>query len=360
MPVFPTPRVYGAGPSLRWGVLAPGRIAAAFVGAVQERTAGIGTGQRIVAVASRSPERAAGFAARFGIERAHAGYEQLVADPQVDVVYIAAPASEHRTLGLLAIAAGKHVLIEKPLGMDATEARELVAAARAAGVLLMEAMWSRYFPQASVIRDLIADGALGEVRGVHADFGHVAPTDPGHRMQHPELGGGAVLDLGVYPIQLASMAAGPAVAVTAVGSLAPSGVDAFNTTVLRHASGAQSTLTTSMITRSASRAAILGGTARIELEGPFHVPGGLTLIGAEMGAVPQRWDDRTGVTMFGGLAWEAEAAAEFIGEGRLESPVHTHDETVAILETADQILRQLRAAAGQHQPAFSTTPGGTR
>lgn len=340
--IFPEPDIFVAGsgePQLRWGVLAPGNIASAFVKAAHKHTT-----QRFVAAASRSAERAREFTERFGIARAYGGYEHLVADPDVDVVYVAAPASEHLELGMLAIQAGKNVVIEKPLATNASDARQLTEAARAAGVFLMEALWSRYFPQASVIRKLVADGVLGEVRSVFADFGMAGNPDPSHRLHRPDLGGGALLDLGIYPIQFSSMVLGPPTEVVSMGVLEKTGVDAMSTSFLRHATGAQATVLTSIGERTPSRAYIAGAEGRIELDGPFHIPGGLTFGVNDFLSAPQRWDDPTGVTMMDGLSWEATAAARYIGEARSESPLHTHAETVQILGTIDEIRDQLQRA----------------
>jgi len=326
-------------PVLRWGVIAPGGIARAFVHAVRTHTA-----QRVVAVASRSLERAEAFAADFAIDRSFASYEQLVADPGVDVVYVAAPQSEHLALGLLAISAGKHVLVEKPMTTNAADARTLMDSARAAGVMLMEAMWSRYQPQSAVIRALLAEGVLGEIRSVDADHGQLIPFDPEHRLYRPELGGGALLDLGIYPIQFDSMVLGAPRSVTAVGGLAKTGVDAYSTLVLTHDNDAQSTLTTTLLTRTPTVAVIAGSEARIEVAGPFHIPTGLTLSDNEFFGQVMEWDDPTGVRIMDGLSWEATALAQYVGEGRTESPLHTLDETVSILETIDEARRQLGAA----------------
>lgn len=336
---FPTPDLFtpGAGePALRWGVLAPGKIAGSFVGAMHRHTA-----QRVVAVASRSLERAELFAREHRADTAYGSYTELVADPAVDVVYVAAPASEHLTLGLLAIGAGKHVLIEKPLATNAADARLLVDAAASAGTLLMEAMWSRYLPQASVIRQLVADGVLGEIRAVHADFGQAKAANPGHRLFRKELGGGALLDLGIYPVQLASMVLGPPSTITAVGAIGDTGVDIYSTLVLGYRGLAQSTLSTSLMARTPSVAAIMGTDARIELGSPFHIPTTLVLGDNEFLAPTLTWQDPTGLTLLEGLAWEATALATFVGEGRTESPLHGLHETVSILATIDEALRQL-------------------
>jgi predicted dehydrogenase len=338
--LFPAPEMYlpeSGEPPLRWGILAPGHIAAAFAGALRDHTA-----QRVVAVGSRSADRASAFGDRFGIERAHGSYEALVGDDGVDVVYVAAPASQHLELGLLAIAAGKHVLIEKPLATDATDARLLADAARAGGTFVMEALWSRYLPQASVIRRLLADGVIGAPRGVIADLSQAIPEDPDHRLRRPELGGGALLDLGIYPIQLDRSVMGAPTSVTAVGGMTDTGVDAFATLVLGHGAQAQSTLTTSILARAGGGASILGSEGRIDLAGPHHIPTTLTLRGTTLAGPSATWTDPTGIARYGGLSWQANALARFVGEGRSESPVHGLDESVAVLEVIDEARRQLQ------------------
>ncbi|MGA1836672.1 Gfo/Idh/MocA family oxidoreductase [Herbiconiux sp. 11R-BC] len=340
---FPEPEIFFPGrgePVLRWGIVAPGWIAGYFAGAVNRHTH-----QKLAAVASRTLARAEAFAAEHGVDRAYGSYEELFGDPELDVVYIAAPQSEHLTLGLLAIASGKHVLIEKPLATNAADARTLVAAAREAGVLLMEAMWSRYQPQASVIRSLVTDGVIGEVSWIAADHGQAIPADPEGRLYRRDLGGGALLDLGIYPIQLDSMVLGAPTSIHAVGGMTSTGVDAYSTVTLGHGDGAQSTLMTSILTRTPTTAVIAGSEGRIEMAGPFHIPTTLTLAGLDLFGPVQTWTDPTGVALMDGLAWEATALAQYVGEGRTESPLHTLDETVTILETIDEALRQVEAGA---------------
>lgn len=339
---FPEPVLFspGAGePALRWAVLAPGSIAGAFVSAMHRCTP-----QRVVAVGSRSAERAERFAADHGIDRAYGSYEAVVTAPDVDVVYIAAPQSEHLKLGLLAINAGKHVLIEKPFATNAADARTLVAAAAGAGVFAMEAMWSRYLPQSSIIRTLVDDGVLGDLRGVYADHGQAIPADPNGRLYRPDLGGGALLDLGIYPVQLDSMLLGAPTRISAVGGMTSTGVDAYSTLVLDHGVDVQSTLSTTILARTPTTAAILGTEARIEIGSPFHIPTSLVL--ADNGFLTEtlRWEDPTGLPIFDGLSWEATALATYVGQGRTESPLHTLEETVSILETIDEALRQISEA----------------
>lgn len=342
---LPRPELFttGAGePALRWGLIGPGWIAGEFVGAVHRHTR-----QRFTAASSRSLERAAAFAAEHGIDHALDDHRALVGHPDVDVVYVATPQSEHLELGLLAIAAGKHVLIEKPLALTATEAQQLVDAGQTAGVLVMEAMWSRYLPQTSIVRQLLADGVLGAVEAVHADHGQAIPADYSHRLYRPELGGGALLDLGIYPIQFDSMVLGAPTDVIATGGMTATGVDAYATLALRHGGSVQSTLTTSMLTRTPTRAAIAGSDARLEFDSFFYTPSSFRVLANDPNAPisgPELiFTDNTGRRLFDALSWEATALARFVGEGRIESPLHTLDETVSILATIDTARAQLRA-----------------
>ncbi|MFJ4295656.1 Gfo/Idh/MocA family protein [Curtobacterium sp. NPDC089689] len=340
---LPAPHLYRSGssePALRWGLVGPGWIAGEFVDAAHRHTQ-----QRFTAVASRSPERGAAFAAAHGIEHVVGSIVELAARDDVDAIYVATPQSDHLASGLSAIAAGKHVLIEKPIALNANEAQQLVDAGRAAGVLVMEAMWSRYLPQTSVLTQLLHDGVLGEIRALHADHGQRIDADPSHRLYRPELGGGALLDLGIYPVQFASLFLGTPQSVTAVGTMTDTGVDAQSTLVLEHSGGAQATLTTTLLARTPTGAAVAGSEATITVDPYFYTPTTFTLAGAAHDSTALHWSDESGLRGFEALSWEATAFASFVGDGRIESPVHGHDETVAILHTIDQALAQLPAPA---------------
>jgi predicted dehydrogenase len=309
------------GPTLRWGVLAPGTIATDFA-----RTIHRNTGQRVHAVASRTIERAQKFARDHGIERAYGDYEQLVADPGIDIVYVAAPHSEHRKLALLAISAGKHVLIEKPIGLNATEARQIAGAARAAGVFAMEAMWSRFLPQTTIVDRLIRDGVLGDIGIVTADFGAAFEYDPTSRAFDPALGGGALLDIGVYPIWFAHFVLEAPMSVAAVG--------------------AQALVSTSLFVPTPVAATVSGTLARIEIDTMFVAPSGFTLHSHESDEVLS-WQDQSGLHWRDGqhwrdgLAFEATAVAQHVADGLTESPLHPLDRSIAVLETIDEARRQL-------------------
>ncbi|MDQ2624839.1 MAG: Gfo/Idh/MocA family oxidoreductase [Actinomycetota bacterium] len=331
-------------PALRWGIIAPGWIASHFARAIHAQST-----QRAVAVGSRTLARAEEFAARFEIPRAHGGYDAVLADPDVDVVYVASPHSEHRDQALAAIAAGKHVLVEKAFTRNAAEAREVIEAARAAGVLVMEAMWSRYLPHTDVVRQLLDDGALGDVHRVEADFGSRAEVGPDHRLLDPALAGGVLLDLGVYPLAFASFVArhsgagalptGEGLQVT--GELAPTGVDA-QVSVQIAVGRLHASLFTTMLAETPQTALVAGSLARVSLGPKFYLPGPVTLSRGDASAT---WDQNR-VTGLDGLAFQAAALARFVAEGRTESPLEPLDETLAILETADAI----RSAIGVRYP----------
>ena len=332
----PTHTPLRGGPVLRWGVLAPGTIAEAWTSSLHRFT-----DQRVAAVASRTPARAQAFAARHGIPRAHGGYEALLADPDVDAVYVAAPHSEHLPLALLALDAGKHVLVEKPAGLNADQARVLAGAARRTGRFAQEAMWSRFLPQTTVLDRLVRDGALGDVLAVTADFGELFPTDPEGRAYNPALGGGALLDVGVYPIWFARFVLGAPDRVTATGSMTTTGVDAQVALVLDYASRAQAVLTTSMLVATPLRAVVAGTAARVEYTGPYLAPSGFVVRSGDR--VLAEYRDPNGLAWHDGLCYQAEAMAAHVAEGRAQSPLHSLADTVGVLEIVDAAAAQVAA-----------------
>lgn len=325
-------------PPLNWGILAPGGIASTMVEALQRFTR-----QRVVAVGSRSAERGASFAQRFGIGRVHDSYEALVADPEVDAVYVASPHSHHRDHALLAIAAGKHVLVEKAFTRNAAEALEVVDAARAAGVACVEAMWTRFLPTSDIVRQLLASGALGEVETFTADHGQWFALDPASRLFAPGLAGGALLDLGVYPVSYASFVLGAPTGVVARGTLTETGVDRQVSAVLTYASAAQSVVHTTLAARTPTVAAISGSEARVELDGPFYAPGVVRLVtrdGEVRESAPPVIEGHLG------LCHQAAHLAQLVADGASESPLLPWAETIAVMETLDE----LRAQVGVRYP----------
>ncbi len=261
------------------------------------------------------------------------------------MVYIATPHPLHHDLALDAIAAGKHVLIEKPVAMSAGEARAITDAGRAAGVLVMEAMWTRYLPQADIIRQVLADGQLGEVHLVRADFGFSMQPDPSHRLWNAQLGGGALLDAGVYPISFASSVLGAPTSVTATGAVASTGVDTRADLLLVSGSGATAMASTSIVTSMPITASILGAAGRLEVLSPFFGPSGITLTTGSIGSEETgTWRDETFENLHEGLGYQATWFASYVAEGRVESPVHGHDEIVSVMATIDEARRQIADA----------------
>lgn len=342
----PRPLFTTAVPSLRWGVVGTGSIAGRFVQALR-----LHSSQQVVAVAARDVERSALFAARHGIPGCPATPAELVDDPDVDVVYIATPHSSHRDLALLAIGRGKHVLIEKPIAASAAEAAEIAAAAGRAGVLAMEAMWTRYLPQFDLLRQLLADGGLGDVHQVSADFGFAVPYDPAGRLWNPDLAGGALLDAGVYPISFASAVLGTPDRVLASGQRLANGVDLRSSALLTSASGADATVACSIVSELPTTATIVGSKARVELGRPFYAPTAVTFTTRRNGRpTTETWTDDTFTDSYAALSYEAIALAGYVGEGRLESPLHPLAEVVSVLATIEQIKAQLSECAAPSLP----------
>ena len=320
---------------IRWGVIGTGLISSTFAADLEQTDSGT-----VAAVGSRRQATAEEFGERFGVPDRHDSYEALVADPEVDVVYVGTPHPMHHEDALLALRAGKHVLVEKAFTMNAAEAEELVAEARERGLFLMEAMWTRFLPHVIELRRLLAEGALGELVTVTADHGQWFAEDREHRLFAPELGGGALLDLGVYPVSFASMVLGTPERIVAIGAPAFTGVDGQTSMLFGYASGAQALLTCTLRTKTPTRAAIVGTEARIEIEGDFYAPAAFTLI--PRGGEPQRFEPPHEGR---GMLYEADEVARCIGEGLLESPVIPLDETVAIMRTMDAVQQQFAATA---------------
>ena len=319
---------------VRWGILGTGGIASAFVTDLRLTDSGVA-----VAVGSRSQGPADRFAGEFGIANRHASYSSLVADPDVDVIYVATPHPMHHDNTILALRAGKHVLVEKPFTMNAAEAREIVRVAREHGLFAMEAMWTRFLPHVAIIRDWLARGVLGDVVTVTADHGQWFAEDPGFRLFAPELGGGALLDLGIYPVSFASMVLGTPSRIVCMSDPAFTGVDAQTSMLFGYDSGAQAVLACTLRAKSPTRAAIVGTDARIEIDGDFYAPAAVTL-------VPRNGDPvRVASVHEGrGLRHQADEVARRLAAGDVESPLMPLDETISIMETMDTV--QARALTG--------------
>lgn len=316
---------------LRWGILATGGIAHAFARDLQT------SGRNLVAVGSRTAESADAFAAEYGIPRAHATYEALASDPEVDIIYIATPHPAHVDAATLAIQHGKHVLIEKPFTLTRDEAvviRDLAAEAR---VLAMEAMWTRYLPHMIRIREIVAAGTLGDVRTVFADHTQQLPDDPAHRLNDLALGGGALLDLGVYPVSFAWDILGEPVDVRAVARLLDTGADAEVATVMTHGSGAVSTTVSSSRGAGPNTAHIVGTRARIEIDSVWYAATGFRVVAHDGTLIEEYRSEIDGR----GMQFQALEAEAVVAAGRIDGDILPIAETVGIMGTLDEIRRQI-------------------
>ncbi len=319
---------------IRWGVLGTGGIARTFARDLRFIDDG-----EVVAVGSRTRASAEDYGAEFNVPRCYASYEEVVSDLAVDVVYVATPHPFHHDNAMLALEHGKPVLVEKAFTMNGAEARDLVAAARSRGLFMMEAMWTRFLPHMVAIRELLARGALGEVVSVVADHGKWFEKDPAFRLFAPELGGGALLDLGVYPVSFASMVLGTPRRVTAMVEPAFTGVDGLTSMIFGYDTGAQAVLTCTSLARSATRAAVVGTEARLEIEGDFYAPTAFSVV-PRATQVAERFEFPTEGR---GLHYEALEVARCLRAGLTESPVMPLDETVSIVETMERVLGYLGA-----------------
>ncbi len=297
--VVPDP---SAAPPLRWGIIAPGGIANKFAEAVHRFTAG-----KVVAVSSRDEGRAREFAGRHGIPRAYAGHDSLAADPEVEAVYVASPHSAHREHAVAMARAGKHVLVEKALARNLIEVEEVFAAARQAGVFAMEAMWTRHLPHIAAMHRWLADGRIGDVLWVAADHGQSLDLGPEHRLKAPALAGGALLDLGVYPVAFVLDVLGPPTSVAAVGHRTETGVDASVALTLGYPSPVLAQASCTLKAKTPTTAVVCGTAGRIEIDGQFEI--------AEM--------------------------ARCVAAGRVQSSRMTWEDSRAVMRVLDEARRQV-------------------
>lgn len=318
-------------PALSWGILGTGWIAERFVSAL-----GNNTRQQVVAVGSRSSVTAASFAAQHGIDRSHGSYEALVADPGVDVVYIASPHHLHVQHGVLAMEGGKHVLIEKPMALTMSGLERLFTAADRNGVMCQEGFWSFFLPKFDVIRQVIDDGWLGDLTTVIADHGEWLP--PSHRIHDPSMAGGSLHDLGSYLLALSAWAAGAPVTTRATGVMCPTGVIGDVAIALTSSSGTVSSLSTTMLATTPCRAVLTGSTATLETTDAFFFPGAFTVTETASGRT-LTWAEPN--TRHDALYFEAAEVARRIAAGETTSPIWTRDHSRDVVSALEAINAEL-------------------
>lgn len=320
-----------AAPKVRWGILGAGGIARTVGADIAASPA-----SKVWAVASREAARATQVAAALGADRAYGSYEALLADPRVDVVYVATTHAQHHDAALLALRAGKPVLVEKPIAINAREAREIQAEARASGLLCLEGMWLRLNPTARAAWAAVAAGDIGDVVAVRADVSHRFEYDPGHRLFDPRLGGGALLDLGVYAAAFALPLVGRPANVRSAGSLAPTGVDTSVVMTWTSATGQVATLTCSSISEGGSAATIIGTAGWIEVAGPLFRTEALTVSTAS--------GSRTETLRLppgNGYSLEVAEVERCLAGGEIDSRLMPLAHGLAVLEVLDEARRQL-------------------
>lgn len=316
---------------LRWGILATGGIASAF--ASDLRT----SGRDLVAVGSRSQSSADAFAAKFDIPHAHSSYQALVADPDVDIIYVATPHPMHHADAKLALENGKHVLVEKAFTVNRTEAEDLQRIAAERGLLAMEAMWTRYLPHMVRIREILAAGELGEIRAVSADHTQLITDDPAHRLNDLKLGGGALLDLGIYPISFIWDILGAPTSIQATARLIETGADSEVATIMTHDGGAVSTSLSSSRAAGPNAASIIGTEARIDIDRVWYTPTTFRVVTPD-GTVRETY---TSEVEGRGMQYQALAAERLVSEGNFAGDVLPIAESVAIMGTLDEIRAQI-------------------
>lgn len=314
---------------IRWGILGTGNIA-------RKLAHDIGTmdDAEVVAVGSRSQANADAFASAQSVPNAYGSYNELIRDPNVDVIYVATPNHMHYQNTMACLRSGKPVLCEKPFALNTRQAQEMIDYAERHNLFVMEAIWSRFIPAHRKLYDLAWTGALGEIRMIDAEFGFRAQFDPASRLFDPTKGGGALLDLGVYALALVVKLLGTPDRVTGFAQLSATGVDEQSAIVLGFPSGAVASISCAIRTQLSNDARIYGTKGRARLHEPFWRPDELTTVIDDIEqhyAIPrENW----------GYQHELEEVHRCLREGHVESPLITHDDTLTIARIMDDLRKQ--------------------
>jgi predicted dehydrogenase len=331
---LPAPRIESAAEaqSLRWGILGSGWIAERFIESVRAHTE-----QDIAAVGSRSKERAEQFASRMGLRQAYGDYKELVDAEDLDVIYVATPHNLHHEGVTLALNAGKHVLVEKPIALNRAQALEMVELARRKKLFLAEALWTFYLPKFDVLRQLLEAKAIGQIKSVYTDYGEYFAR--GHRIFDAKLAGGPLLDLGIYAVALLTKIFGIPERAVGLGQSDPQGVMGQLSAILTDADGNQGTVSTTLYGFTPTNAVIVGTEGTIRFDGPFHLPGSFAVVSAD-GSKTLRYEESCG-GHFEGLYYEASEVARRIVAGEEETAHRTLDDSLETMATLDMIRRSI-------------------
>jgi predicted dehydrogenase len=316
---------------LKWGVLGAGGIAKTFV--ADCKAAGI----NMAAVASRSLDKAKQFAADAGIDVAYGSYEQLVADPEIDIVYVATLHPTHAEHAILAINAGKHVLVEKPFTLNAREAQAVAQAAAENSVFVMEAMWTRFLPSMLRIEQIIADGGIGELRALQADHSQYLPYTRAPRLHERELGGGALLDLGVYPVSFANRLFGKPESISARAKLTDQGVDEISSAIFTYATGAEAIVQSNFMALGSNKATVIGSEGRIEIDSVWYEHTSFSHFNSQ-GDLVERYETKIAGR---GMHFQALEVEQCVAANKLQSDRMSLDESIQIMQVMDEIRAQV-------------------
>ena len=331
MTALPKPHIFTSAESkpLRWGIFGAGWIAEAMVNTAQKNS-----NQQFVAVASRTPGKAEAFAQKWKIESFHNSYEELAARDDIDAIYIATLPSDRLEVALVAINAGKPVLIEKPITMDLAEAEQIYAAAKTKKVLAMEAMWTRFLPQMDIARQLVADGALGDVELVVSNF---CQNNLGVTRLFTPGGGNPIIDMGIYPAALSQQFLGNPNEIHAFGKLHPNDIDEETHTFMRFANGSRSNFVLSARTTLPHWAGVSGSKGAITFGTPWFTPSSITCHESTFNGVQSTWKDDLGLPEHLGLIHQVHAFAQYLEKGLLEGPLYTHHDSLSNIKTVLEI-----------------------
>ncbi|HET6252690.1 MAG TPA: Gfo/Idh/MocA family oxidoreductase [Puia sp.] len=314
-----------------WGIIGPGKIAAKFAAALP--LAGNAT---LKAVASRDLSRARNFADTSGAAQTYDSYEKLAADSTIDAVYVATPHGFHAEHSILCLRRGKAVLCEKPMALNAAQVSGMIAESRSNNAFLMEAMWTRFLPLIQQITDLIATGKIGEVKYIRADFGFLSPFQPSSRLYDLRLGGGSLLDIGVYPLFLCLHLLGEPDNIRAAGHLAPTGADETCHAVLTYKNGRSAVITSTLACQTSLTAEIAGTQGSIRIPTPWYKNDRLT-----WSRTGQPEDAILLDPVVNGFEYQIREVTRCLDAGQIESPAMSHAFSLTMSRTMDEIRRQI-------------------
>jgi len=326
--------------TIKWGILGAGRIARKFAGDLQYAEDCV-----LIAVGSRSQASADDFNREFPVKYAHDSYEALVQNPEVDVIYIATPHNLHHETTLLCLRHNKAVLCEKPFAMNKKQATEMIAMARERKIFLMEALWTKFHPHYIKMQEMVAQGLLGEIKSVLVNFGFKPTAPVPARLFDPELGGGTLMDIGIYNVFIAMSILGKPDQIDAVITPSPTGVDEQCAILFRYKTGALAQLFSTFSSNLATEADVCGTEGRIRLTSRFY----------ETSSSVEYYNEGVNTKQIipiqkeagFGYQYEARHVNECLRKGLTESPVMTFADTLLLIETLDEIRR----IAGIHYPA---------